>query len=128
MKNFLDLLGRIFISVIFLYSGTNKILNYEITFQWIEIFEISKFLLVFTVIMEIIFPVFIIIGYKTKIAAIALSIYCLSTAFIFHNDFSSQTQIITFLQNISLTGALILMIVNGTKDWALEKKRKYVSL
>ena len=128
MKNFLDLLGRIFISVIFLYSGTNKILNYEITFQWIEIFEISKFLLVFTVIMEIIFPVFIIIGYKTKIAAIALSIYCLSTAFIFHNDFSSQTQIITFLQNISLTGALILMIVNGTKDWALEKKRKYVRL
>ena len=128
MKNFLDLLGRIFISVIFLYSGTNKILNYEITFQWIEIFEILKFLLVFTVIMEIIFPVFIIIGYKTKIAAIALSIYCLSTAFIFHNDFSSQTQIITFLQNISLTGALILMIVNGTKDWALEKKRKYVRL
>ena len=128
MSNFLDLLGRIFISAIFLFSGINKIFNYENTIQWMEGFGITGMLLIPTIALEIIFPILIIVGYQTKIAASALSIFCLLTAFIFHNDFSNQMQIIAFLKNIGLIAALIFLIINGTKDWALEKEKKYVRL
>ena len=128
MSNFLDLLGRIFISAIFLFSGINKIFNYENTIQWMEGFGITGMLLIPTIALEIIFPILIIVGYQTKIAAAALSIFCLLTAFIFHNDFSNQMQIIAFLKNIGLIAALIFLIINGTKDWALEKEKKYVRL
>jgi|TARA_B100001093_G_scaffold147572_1_gene140312 putative oxidoreductase len=128
MSNFLDLLGRIFISAIFLFSGINKIFNYENTIQWMEGFGITGVLLIPTIALEIIFPILIIVGYQTKIAAAALSIFCLLTAFIFHNDFSNQMQIIAFLKNIGLIAALIFLIINGTKDWALEKEKKYVRL
>jgi putative oxidoreductase len=128
MSNFLDLLGRIFISAIFLFSGINKIFNYENTIQWMEGFGITGTLLIPTIALEIIFPILIIVGYQTKIAAAALSIFCLLTAFIFHNDFSNQMQIIAFLKNIGLIAALIFLIINGTKDWALEKEKKYVRL
>ena len=128
MSNFLDLLGRIFVSAIFLFSGINKIFNYENTIQWMEGFGITGTLLIPTIALEIIFPILIIVGYQTKIAAAALSIFCLLTAFIFHNDFSNQMQIIAFLKNIGLIAALIFLIINGTKDWALEKEKKYVRL
>jgi putative oxidoreductase len=128
MSNFLDLLGRIFVSAIFLFSGINKIFNYENTIQWMEGFGITGMLLIPTIALEIIFPILIIVGYQTKIAAAALSIFCLLTAFIFHNDFSNQMQIIAFLKNIGLIAALIFLIINGTKDWALEKEKKYVRL
>ena len=128
MSNFLDLLGRIFISAIFLFSGINKIFNYENTIQWMEGFGITGTLLIPTIALEIIFPILIIVGYQTKIAAAALSIFCLLTAFIFHNDFSNQMQIIAFLKNIGLIAALIFLIINGTKDWALEKEKKSVRL
>lgn len=128
MSNFLDLLGRIFISAIFLFSGINKIFNYENTIQWMEGFGITGMLLIPTIALEIIFPILIIVGYQTKIAASALSIFCLLTAFIFHNDFSNQMQIIAFLKNIGLIAALIFLIINGTKDWAIEKEKKYVRL
>ena len=128
MSNFLDLLGRIFISAIFLFSGINKIFNYENTIQWMEGFGITGMLLIPTIALEIIFPILIIVGYQTKIAAAALSIFCLLTAFIFHNDFSNQMQIIAFLKNIGLIAALIFLIINGTKDWAIEKEKKYVRL
>ena len=128
MINFFDLLARILISAIFLFSGVNKILNYEGTIQWMEGFGISGIFLAPAIILEIIFPLLLIVGYKTKIAASMLSIFCLLTAFIFHNDFSNQMQIIAFLKNIGLVAGLLFLIINGTKDWSLEKKKKYVRL
>ena len=59
MSNFLDLLGRIFISAIFLFSGINKIFNYENTIQWMEGFGITGTLLIPTIALEIIFPILI---------------------------------------------------------------------
>ena len=50
------------------------------------------------------------------------------TAYIFHNDFSNQMQIIAFLKNIGLAGGLIFFVINGTKDWALEREKKYVRM
>ena len=50
------------------------------------------------------------------------------TAFIFHFDFSNQNEIIAFLKNISLGGGLLFLIINGTKGWALERKKKYVRM
>ena len=49
MVNFLDLIGRIFISSIFLFSGINKIFQYEQTVQWMEGFSIPGFLLIPTI-------------------------------------------------------------------------------
>jgi len=128
MINFFDLVSRILISAIFLFSGVNKIFNFDETAQWMEGFGIPGLLLTPAIIIEIIFPILIIVGYKTRISAVFLSLFCLLTAFIFHNDFSNQTQIIAFLKNIGLTGGLLFLIVNGTKNWALENKKKYVRL
>ena len=36
MTNILDLLGRIFISLLFLINGYFKILNYEGTLEWMD--------------------------------------------------------------------------------------------
>jgi putative oxidoreductase len=128
MINFLDLLSRIFVSAIFLFSGINKILYFDDTSQWMEGFGVSSIFLIPTIIIEIILPLLLMVGYQTKIASFLLSLFCLSTAFIFHNDFSNQTQIIGFLKNIGLAGGLLFLTINGTKDWALEKKKKYVRL
>ena len=78
MVNFLDLIGRIFISSIFLFSGINKIFHYEQTVQWMEGFSVPGFLLIPTIVIEIIFPILIIIGYQTRFAAGMLALFCLA--------------------------------------------------
>tara|TARA_Y100001970_G_C14223461_1_gene854083 strand:+ start:2183 stop:2569 length:387 start_codon:yes stop_codon:yes gene_type:complete len=128
MINFLDLLARVMISSIFLFSGVNKILNYEGTVGWMEGFGIPGILLLPAIVIEIIFPLLLIFGYKTKIAAIGLMLFSLITAFIFHFDFSNQMQIIAFLKNVGLAGGLLFIIINGTKEFSLEKNKKYVRL
>ena len=128
MSNFFDLIGRIFVSSIFLLSGYNKIFNYSGTVSWMEGFGIPGFLLAPTIILEIILPLLIIIGYKTQIAAILLALFCIATAVIFHLDFGDQMQTIQLLKNFGLAGGFLFIAVNGPKEWAVEAKKKYVRL
>ena len=128
MVNLIDLLGRILISSIFLLSGYNKIFNYSGTISWMEGFGIPGFLLAPAIILEIILPIFIIIGYKTQLAATLLSMFCIITGVIFHLDINDQMQTIQLLKNFGLAGGFLFIAINGTKEWSVETKKKYVRL
>ena len=93
-----------------------------------EGFGMPGFLLWPAIILEIILPILIIIGYRTQISAILLSIFCIMTALIFHFDFANQMQTIAFLKNFGLAGGFLIIAAHGPKDWAIDKKKKYVRL
>ena len=128
MSNFLDFLGRVFISSIFLLSGYNKFFSYSGTVSWMEGFGIPGFLLAPTIVLEIILPILIIVGYKIRIAATLLALFCIATGVIFHLDFSDQMQTVQLLKNFGLAGGFLFIAINGPKDWAVEVKKKYVRL
>ena len=122
MTNILDLVARILISALFLLNGVFKISNYDGTVGWMEGFGIPGILIIPAIILEIVGPILIIIGYKAIIAAGLLSIFCIATAVIFHNDFSDQMQLGSFLKNIALAGGFLFIFINGTKDFSLDRK------
>ena len=128
MANILDLVGRIFISALFLISAYNKLFSVEGSIGWMEGFGVPGFLIYPAIVLEIILPLFIIVGYKARTSASLLAIFCLATAFIFHLDFSDQAQIISFFKNIGLAGGFLFIVANGTKDWSVDRKKKYVRL
>jgi len=122
MTNILDLLGRILISILFLLNGIFKINNYDGTIEWMDSYGLPGIMIIPAIIIEIVAPILIIIGYKTKIAAVCLFLFCISTAFIFHNDFSDQIQLTAFLKNIALGGGFMFLIANGARGYSLDKK------
>ena len=124
MANIADLIGRILISALFLLNGIFKISNYDGTIGWMESFGMPGIFLIPAIILEIAGPVLIIIGYKTKLAAGFLSLFCIATAFIFHNDFANQMQLTSFLKNIALAGGFLILFVNGAKGFSLDNKFK----
>ena len=128
MANVLDLVGRIFISALFLISAFNKIFNLDGSIGWMEGFGVPGFLIFPAIAVEIILPVLVIVGYRARLAAGVLAVFCLITAFLFHFDFSDQYQFVSFLKNIGLAGGFLFIVANGTKDWAVDKEKKYVRL
>ena len=122
MTNILDLVARILISALFLLNGIFKTSNYDGPVGWMEGFGIPGILIIPAIILEIVGPILIILGYKAKIAAGFLSLFCITTAVIFHNDFSDQMQLGSFLKNIALAGGFLFIFINGTKDFSLDKK------
>ena len=122
MTKIFDLIARISISILFLLNGIFKINNFEGTVGWMESFGLPGILIFPAIILEIVGPILIIIGYQTRIAAASLSLFCIATAIIFHNDFSDQMQLTAFLKNIALAGGFLFLVINGAKGYCLDKK------
>ena len=124
MNNFVDLIARILISAVFLISGINKINQYEGTVQWMESFGVPGILIIPAIILEVIGSILIIVGYQTRITATIFSIFCISLAFIFHNDFSNQMELVSFFKNLALAGGFLFLAINGSGKISLDKKLK----
>ena len=128
MANVIDFIGRLLISALFLISAYNKIFSLDGTMSWMEGFGVPGFLLYPTIALEIILPLFVIIGYQARLSAGILAIFCIATAFLFHYNFVDQMQTILFLKNLGLAGGFLFIVANGTTDWSVERDKKYVRL
>ena len=118
----IQVLGRIFLSTIFLVEGINKIFNYESTIEYMENFNVPEYLAIPAIIVEILFPLLLIVGYQTKISALALAIFTLTTALIFHADFTNQMQLISFLKNFAIAGGFLIIFVNDAGKYSIDHK------
>ena len=68
----IELIGRIFISLLFLLEGFGKIFNYEGTIDYMESFGVPGYLLIPAIIIEILFPLLLIIGYKIVLLVLSI--------------------------------------------------------
>ena len=128
MSNLIDFVGRLLISALFLISAYNKIFSIDGTMSWMSGFGVPGILLYPTIALEIILPLFVIVGYRARLSAGILAIFCVATAFIFHYDFLDQMQTIAFLKNLGLAGGFLFIVANGTKEWSIDREKKYVRL
>tara|TARA_Y100001968_G_scaffold251321_1_gene236530 strand:+ start:489 stop:887 length:399 start_codon:yes stop_codon:yes gene_type:complete len=104
-----NLIGRVLISAIFIYSIPGKILNFEKTVEVIISKNIpptlSPFLLLIAIICLISGSILFISGFKQRLGASLLLIFIVPTTFIFH---FSPFQIKAVLTNSGLIGGLLL--------------------
>ena len=118
----IEVLGRIFLSTLFLTEGINKIFNYEGTIQYMESFGVSEYLAIPTIVLEILFPSLLIIGYQTKIAALVMAIFTIVVAIIFHTNFNDHMQFITFFKDIAIAGGFLIIFANGAGKYSVDHK------
>ena len=72
MTNILDLISRIFLSLVFLVNGYSKINNIEGTIGWMEMYDLPGVFIYPAIILELIGPIFLIIGYQVRITSLFL--------------------------------------------------------
>ena len=118
----LELVGRIFISLIFLLAGVRKIFNYEGTIGYMESYGIPGYLLIPAIVIEILFPLLVIIGYQTRFSAMILSLFAILLAAIFHTDFSNQMQLMSFLKNLAIAGGFLIIFVRGAGKYSIDQR------
>ena len=118
----IQVLGRIFLSTIFLIEGINKIFNYESTIEYMENFSVPEYLAIPAIIVEILFPLLLVVGYQTKISALILAMFTLATALIFHTDFSNQMQLMSFLKNFAIAGGFLIIFAKGAGKYSIDQR------
>jgi len=119
---YLSLLGRILLSLTFIMSGVGKFGAYAATQGYMEAFGVPGMLLPLVVILEVVAGIAVLLGWKTRLFAFLLAGFTIIAAVLFHNNFADQTQMIMFMKNLSIAGALLFITANGAGAMSLDNK------
>ena len=115
-----ELLGRVFLSTLFLIEGVGKLFAQEQVITYMENYGVPAILFVPAVALEILFPLLLIVGYKTRLAALVMALFTLTVAIIFHTDFSDGMQLIFFLKDLAIAGGFMIIIAHGSNKFSLD--------
>ena len=115
-----ELIGRVFLSALFLIEGIGKISMQEDVIMYMADYGVPEILFIPAIILEILFPLLLIIGYKTKLSALIMALFTLTVAIIFHTNFSEEMQVIFFLKDIAIAGGFMIITVYGPGKISLD--------
>lgn len=111
----LSLLSRIFLSAIFIWSGTNKILNPIATQENMSAhgMPLTSIFLVGAIALEILGGFSVLLGIKPRWGAAMLILFLVPATLIFHTNFSLELEQAMFLKNLAMLGGLLMLIRYG---------------
>ena len=123
----IEAFGRILLSSLFLVEGVRKFFFQEETIMYMEDYGVSGILLFPSIVLEIVFPVLLIVGYKTRFSASIMALFTLTVAIIFHTNFENQMELIIFLKDFAIAGGFLIIAANEPKicsiDYYLKSKK-----
>tara|TARA_Y100000590_G_C14909641_1_gene709628 strand:+ start:104 stop:487 length:384 start_codon:yes stop_codon:yes gene_type:complete len=115
-----EFLGRVLLSTLFLVEGIGKISIQEDVMIYMEDYGVPEILFVPAIILEILFPLLLIVGYKTKWVASILALFTFAVAIIFHTDFSEGMQMMFFLKDMAIAGGFMIVVAYGSGKISLD--------
>lgn len=123
--NYLAAVGRLFLAILFIFSGLGKIMAPEATQGYIASVGLPLPLLSYllAIVVEFGGGLLLVVGYQTRIVSLVIAAFTLATAFAFHNNFADQNQMIHFLKNISIAGGLLQVAAFGAGALSLDARR-----
>ena len=122
MINLIDLISRVFLSLVFLINSYSKMTNIDGTIGWMEMYGLPGFFIYPAIILELIAPILLILGYQVRLSSIALGLFCLATAIIFLRDFADPMILTNFLKNVALAGGFFILAINGPKEFSIDHR------
>ena len=127
--NAMALAGRVLLALVFLLSGIGKLRGFDGTVAYISSvgLPLAGVLAALALALEIVAGVALILGYRTRWAALALAAFTLVAAFLFHNFWSmpEQAQVmqqIMFLKNLAIAGGLLMVAAYGPGAWSVDRR------
>ena len=119
--NIVELVGRIFLSALFLIEGVGKIFTQEQVVMYMEEYNVPGMFFIPAVVVEIVFPLLLIVGYKTRLSALGMTLFTLTVTIIFHTDFNDGMQLIFFLKNLAIAGGFMIIFAYGPNKFSLDR-------
>ena len=125
-----EVFGRLFISLLFLIEAVRKFFDPDMSMIYMSDHGVPEILFYPSIAFEIIVPLLLIVGYKTRIVASLLALFVLTVTLIFHthNILEDGMQLVIFLKNISIIGGLLILIANKPQicsvDYYLDSKKR----
>jgi putative oxidoreductase len=122
LENVAELAGRILLATLFLLSGIGKVGAYGATVAYMSSAGVPGALLPLVIATEVLGALAIIVGWKTRVAALLLAGFCFLTATIFHHNLADQQQLIHFFKDFAIAGGFLLLVAKGAGPLSIDRR------
>jgi putative oxidoreductase len=126
-QDLLALIGRVLLALMFVLEGVAKIGGFNDTVGYISSrgLPLPAVLAALAVAVEIGAGAALVVGYRTRWAALALALFTLLVSVLFHNFWAASVdekmmQYLMFMKNIAVAGGMFMVAAFGAGRWSLD--------
>ncbi|MCV0441404.1 MAG: DoxX family protein [Hydrogenophaga sp.] len=131
LQNPLALIGRILLAILFVPAGYGKIAGFTGTVGYATAMglPLPTVGVAIALVIELVGGLALLVGFGTRIAALALALFTLVASFYFHAYWAvpaeqQMMQQLMFFKNIAITGGLLAFAAFGAGALSLDARRK----
>lgn len=130
MRDITDLIGRIFLSAIFIFEAIDSTLFFGKTKEAMTEHGLNwsqDFLLYTSIFLLTMGGLMVLFGYRSTLGACMLLIYWVPMTFIVHdfwnyeNSSELREQSILFMKNIAIVGGLLMLVGKGSGRYSIKR-------
>jgi putative oxidoreductase len=118
------LVGRVLLAALFLLEGWSKVRGYGPAVAYMERFSVPGLLLPAAIFVELAGGILLIVGWQARCAALALAIFCIVTALLFHTNLADRNQLLHFEKDLAIAGGLLVLAAFGPGRFSLDGRGK----
>lgn len=118
------LVGRLLLSLIFLHEGSALATNITATIDTFAALGLSAPVALAVIALQIGAGLSIATGFFSRLGALALGLFCLATAFLFHTNFASQNELLHFEKDLAIAGGMFVLAVSGAGSISIDNLLK----
>ncbi|HCI76759.1 MULTISPECIES: DoxX family protein [unclassified Psychrobacter] len=113
-------IGRLFLSMIFIFSGFTKITGYAATQGYMEAMGVPGMLLPLVIAVELFGGLAILFGFKARLVAILMAGFSVVSALLFHQFWIDESQMNPFMKNIAMAGGFLMIFAHGAGAYSID--------
>lgn len=132
MNKYLGVVGRVLLALVYLvvgfyahiYQSMTNPLFYDGFQQYLGAVGLPGIFAPLMILIEVVGAIMLLLGYKTRFAALLLAAYSLFIAVAFHHNFANPAETLSFLQYLAVAGGLLTVAANPPSACSLDNLKK----
>src|SRR5215813_12537702 len=66
----------------------------------------------------------LVVGWQARLAALALAVFCILTAVLFHANLADRNQVLHLQKDLAIAGGLLVLFAFGPGPYAIEARKR----
>jgi putative oxidoreductase len=132
MDKYLGVAARILLALVYLvvglyshvYQSMTNPLFYDGFQQYLGTVGLPGVFAPLMILIEVVGAVMLLLGYKTRFAALLLAAYSVFIALVFHHNLVNPQEMLAFLQYLAVAGGLLAIAANPVTACSLDRLKK----
>ncbi|MDX8481830.1 DoxX family protein [Mesorhizobium sp. VK24D] len=115
------LAGRLLLSLIFVHEGLQLATHFEGAQKAMAALGVGTPLLFATIALQLGAGLSVALGIVARLGAVALGLFCLMTASLFHTNFASQNELLHFEKDLAIAGGMLILALSGAGRLSVDR-------